>query len=166
MHDFNIYSIHPSPPFSCLLTSSVFLRFNLGHQSFILLILGATRAELWNWWFWLVAPVEGFRCWRIQLFLATSAPLQNILRVANVLKYSISNQEIQNVQQHKIHKQKIQYNMCCWPPTAAQCKRAKCWPVLAEETPHYTESPASSAHPHLQLRNIFVKIAKYICPNW
>ena len=95
------------------------LYFILCHREWVFVAGGSLR-WLWSMVELVGAPVERFRCWR------PSVVGPNLLLCGPVRPVVVEQ----------------------WRVQSAKCRLGpKCWPSLAEETPHYTqESPAFSAH--------------------
>ena len=105
------------------------LYFILCHREWVFVAGGSLR-WLWSMVELVGAPVERFRCWR------PSVVGPHLLLCGAVRPVVVEQ----------------------WRVQSAKCRLGpKCWPSLAEETPHYTqESPAFSAH--LPCIVIFIKI--------
>ena len=108
------------------------LYFILCHREWVFVAGGSLR-WLWSMVELVGAPVERFRCWRPSVV----GPHLLLCRAVRPVV----------VEQ--------------WRVQSAKCRLGpKCWPSLAEETPHYTqESPAFSPHlPCIVCIVIFIKI--------
>ena len=117
---------------SCISKQKHFgLYFILCHREWVF-VAGVCLRWLWSMVELVVvgAPVERFRCWR------PSVVGPHLLLCGAVRPVVVEQ----------------------WRVQSAKCRQGpKCWPSLAEETPHYTqESPAFSAH--LPCIVIFIKI--------